>query len=63
MNQMMSLEFVTTCARRSSDSSITLIYWKSLNSSFLLDVKLYIYLREKLRAYENDQNASLLSIN
>ncbi len=42
---------------RSSDSSITLIYWKSLNSSSLLDIKSYICLREKLRAQKNDQNA------
>jgi len=42
---------------RSSDSSITLIYWESLNSFSLLDVKSYIYLREKLRVHENDQNA------
>jgi len=44
-------------ARRSSDLLITLIYWESLNSSSLLDVKSYIYLREKLRTHENDQNA------
>jgi len=43
--------------QRSSDSSITLIYWRDLNSSSLLDVKSYIYLREKLRVYKNDQNA------
>ncbi len=42
---------------RSSDSSIILIYWEDLNSSSLLDVKLYIYLCEKLRVHENDQNA------
>ncbi len=53
----MSLRVVTTCARRSSDSSITLIYWKSLSSSSLLDIKSYIYLREKSRAYESNQNA------
>jgi len=46
-----------TCDWRSSDSSITLIYWESLSSSSLLDVKSYIYLREKSRAHENDQNA------
>ncbi len=34
-----------------------LIYWKNLNSSSLLDIKSYIYLREKLRAQKNDQNA------
>ncbi len=34
-----------------------LIYWENLSSSFLLDVKSYIYLREKLKAHENDQNA------
>jgi len=44
-------------AWRSSDSLIMLIYWESLNSSFLLDIKSYIYLREKSRAHENDQNA------
>ncbi len=44
-------------AQRSDDSSITLIYWKDLNSSSLLDVKSYIYLREKLRVHENNQNA------
>ena len=53
---MMSLRVMTTCAWRSSDSSITLIYWEDLNSSSLLDVKSYIYLREKLRAQESDQN-------
>ncbi len=47
----------TTCDWRSNDSSITLIYWKSLSSSSLLNVKSCIYLREKLRAHENDQNA------
>jgi hypothetical protein len=52
----MNLRVVTTCAWRSSDSSITLIYWKSLNSSSLLDVKSYIYLREKSRAQESNQN-------
>ncbi len=62
MNQMMSLEFVITYAWRSNDLLITLIYWKSLNLSSLLDVKSYIYLREKSRVHENDQNASLLSI-
>ncbi len=44
-------------AQRSSDSLITLIYWESLSSSSLLDIKSYIYLCEKLRAHENDQNA------
>ncbi len=44
-------------ARRSSDLSITLIYWKDLNSFSLLNIRLYIYLREKLRVHENDQNA------
>ncbi len=43
--------------RRSSDLSITLIYWENLSSSSLLDVKSYIYLREKLRAQESNQNA------
>ncbi len=54
---MMSLRVVTTCARRSSDSSITLIYWEGLSSPSLLDVKSYIYLRGKSRAQESDQNA------
>ncbi len=62
MNQMMSLEFVITCAWKSSDLSITLIYWKDLNSSSLLDVKSYIYLREKLKVHKNNQNESLLLI-
>ncbi len=53
----MSLRVVTICAWRSSDLLITLIYWESLNSSSLLDVKSYIYLREKLRAQKSDQNA------
>jgi len=48
---------MTTCARRSSDSSIMLIFWEDLNSSSLLDIKSYIYLREKSRAQESDQNA------
>ncbi len=43
-------------AWRSSDSLITLIYWESLNSSSLLNVRSYIYLREELRVHENDQN-------
>jgi len=47
----------TTCDRRSSDSSIMLIYWRDLSSSSLLNVKSCIYLREKSRAHENDQNA------
>ncbi len=54
---MQSLRIMTTCARRSSDSSIMLIFWEDLNSSSLLDIKSYIYLREKLRAQESDQNA------
>ena len=53
----MSLRIMTTCARRSSDSSIMLIFWEDLNSSSLLDIKSYIYLREKSRAQESDQNA------
>ncbi len=57
-----SIESHDYSAWRSSDSSITLIYWEDLNSSSLLDVKSYIYLREKLRAQENDQNA-FFSIN
>ncbi len=44
-------------ARRSNDSLITLIYWEDLNSSSLLDVRSYIYLHEKSRVHENDQNA------
>ncbi len=43
-------------ARRSSNLLIMLIYWESLNSSSLLDVKSYIYLHEKSRTHENDQN-------
>ncbi len=53
----MSLRIKTTCAWRSNDSSITLIYWESLNSSSLLDIRSYIYLRAKLRVQESDQNA------
>ncbi len=53
----MSLRIKTTCAWRSKDSSITLIYWESLNSSSLLDIRSYIYLRAKLRVQESDQNA------
>ncbi len=34
-----------------------LIYWENLNSSFLLNVKSYIYLHEKLKAQKNNQNA------
>ncbi len=52
----MSLRIETTCARRSSDSSITLVYWGGLSSPSLLDVRSYIYLRGKLRAQESDQN-------
>ncbi len=44
-------------AWRSSDLLITLIYWRDLSSSSLLDVKSYIYLHEKLRVHENNQNA------
>ena len=54
----MSLEFVTTCARRSSDPSVTLIYWGGLSPPSLLDAKSFIYLRGKSRAQEDDQNAS-----
>ena len=43
--------------QRSSNSLIMLIYWKNLNSSSLLDIRSFIYLREELRAQENDQNA------
>jgi len=52
-----SIERRDYSAWRSSDSLITLIYWRSLNSSSLLDVKSFIYSREKSRAQENDQNA------
>ena len=52
-----SIERRDYSARRSSDSSITLIYWESLSSSSLLDVKSFIYSRGKSRAQENDQNA------
>jgi len=52
-----SIERRDYSAWRSSDSSITLIYWKDLSSSSLLDVKSFIYSRGKLRAQENDQNA------
>jgi len=52
-----SIERRDYSARRSSDSLITLIYWESLNSSSLLDVKSFIYSHEKSRAQENNQNA------
>ncbi len=52
-----SIERRDYSAWRSSDSLIMLIYWESLNSSSLLDVKSFIYLHEKLRVQENDQNA------
>jgi len=51
-----SIERRDYSAWRSSDSSITLIYWKDLSSSSLLNVKSFIYSREKSRAQENDQN-------
>ena len=54
----MSLEFVTTCDRRSSDSSTALIYWENLSSPSLLNVKSCVYLREKSRVHENDQDCS-----
>jgi len=44
-------------AWKSSDLLIMLIYWKELNLSSLLDIKSYIYLRERLKVHENDQNA------
>jgi len=44
-------------AWKSSDLLITLIYWKSLSLSFLLDIRSYIYLCEKLRTHKNNQNA------
>ena len=52
-----SIERRDYSARRSSDLSITLIYWESLSSPSLLDVKSFIYSRGKSRAQENDQNA------
>ncbi len=52
-----SIESRDYSVRRSSDSSITLIYWEDLNSSFLLDIKSFIYSCERLIAQENDQNA------
>ncbi len=52
-----SIESRDYSVQRSSDLSITLIYWESLSLSSLLDVKSYIYLREKSRAQESDQNA------
>jgi hypothetical protein len=45
-------------ARRSSDPSVTLVYWGGLSPPSLLDAKSYIYLRGKSRAQEDDQNAS-----
>ncbi len=47
----------TTCDWRNSDLLITLIYWESLNSSSLLNIKSCIYLHEKSKAHENNQNA------
>ncbi len=44
-------------AQRSSDLLIMLIYWESLNSFSLLDIKSFIYSHEKSRVQENDQNA------
>ncbi len=52
-----SIERRDYSAWKSNDLSITLIYWEDLNSSFLLDIKSFIYSHEKLRAQENDQNA------
>ncbi len=52
-----SIERHDYSAWRSSDSLITLIYWESLSSSSLLDIKLFIYSHEKSRAQENNQNA------
>ncbi len=52
-----SIERRDYSARRSSDSLIMLIYWESLSSFSLLDIKSFIYSHEKLRAQENDQNA------
>ncbi len=53
---MMNLRIETTCAQRSNDLLIILIYWKNLNSFSLLDIRSYIYLHEKLRAQESNQN-------
>ena len=53
----MSLRIETTCARRSSDPSVTLVYWEGLSPPSLLDARSYIYLRGKSRAQESDQNA------
>ncbi len=36
----------TTCDQRSSDSSIMLIYWESLNSFSLLNIKSCIYIKD-----------------
>jgi len=52
-----SIESRDYSAWRSNDLSITLIYWKNLSSSSLLDIKSFIYLRKKSRVQENDQNA------
>ncbi len=52
-----SIESRDYSAQRSSDSLITLIYWKNLNSSSLLDIKSFIYSHEKSRTQENNQNA------
>ena len=51
-----SIERRDYSAWRSNDLLITLIYWESLSSSSLLDVKSFIYSHEKLRAQKNDQN-------
>jgi len=54
---VLSIERRDYNAWRSNDLLIMLIYWKSLSSSSLLDIKSFIYSREKSRAQENDQNA------
>ena len=52
-----SIERRDYSAQRNSDSLIMLIYWESLSSSSLLDVKSFIYSHEKLRTQKNNQNA------
>ena len=54
---ILSIERRNYSAWRSSDLLITLIYWESLSSSSLLDVKSFIYSHEKSRTQENNQNA------
>ena len=54
---ILSIERRDYSAQRSSDLLIMLIYWESLSSPSLLDVKSFIYSHEKLRVQENNQNA------